>query len=112
MKALLFLIFNLVVLFSYSQNPVWIKLDKKLINKVADKCDSIDELEAYFSKKNKDEQKEYLGFNYWLKSTSLGAGYISIHCDFYYLNDSLVSYVLTPTIPLDIKHQKYFKWYQ
>ncbi len=97
---------------SYSQNPLWAREDKRLIEKIVELADSPQELYAYFSEKNTSPRTSRLGFGYWMEKSQIGAGYISISCDFYFSKDSLISYVLKPKLPnKERKKEKYLEWY-
>lgn len=109
-----FIIIILILQFGniYSQNPFWTGEDKRLIEKIVELADSPQELNEYFSEKNKSPRNSRLGFGYWTKSSRIGAGYIGISCDFYFYKDSLISYVLKPELPdKKRKKKKYLEWY-
>ncbi len=112
MKKILIIVLVFQFGYLYSQNPFWEGEDKRLIKKITELCDKPNELNQFFAEKNKLPKQEYLGFRYLVKSYGIGAGYISISCDFYFQKDSLISYVLKPRLPKkEKKKKKYLEWY-
>lgn len=101
---------------TFAYNPFWTHIDKKLISTVI-KLDKSNpkEVEQYFKNQRiqkSDTAKEVLGFGWKMWTSRIGGGYISISATFYYYNDSLVSYSLTPRLPDEKGLQKrYRKWY-
>jgi hypothetical protein len=117
MRHLLFIAtFFLASTKTFAYNPFWTHTDKKLITAVVnlDKYNP-KQVEEYFKNQKIqkcDTAKEFLGFGWKMWTTGIGGGYISISATFYYYNDSLVSYSLTPRLPEEKGLQKrYKKWY-
>jgi hypothetical protein len=101
---------------TFAYNPFWTHIDKKLISAIInlDK-NNPKEVEQYFKNQRiqkNDTTKEILGFGWTMWTPGTGGGYISISAKFFYFNDSLVSYSLTPRLPEEKGLQKrYKKWY-
>lgn len=108
--------FILASIKTFAYNPFWTHTDKKLISAIT-KLDKTNpkEIEQYFKNQRiqkSDTTKEFLGFGWKMWTPGIGGGYISITATFYYYNDSLVSYSLTPQLPDEKGLQKrYKKWY-
>jgi hypothetical protein len=98
---------------SFGTNPLWVQLDKKLLNEL----NSVDKsnctaVERYFVANRKSPQvKENLGFGWKIWSPGVGGGYVAVRGTFIYFNDSIVSYTLCSDLP-DEKHllQRYSVW--
>jgi antitoxin component YwqK of YwqJK toxin-antitoxin module len=96
----------------YPEQFDWEEADRELIKKIVsineNKSKEVEKLFSASMAFNKDS----LGFG-WAKSTlSLPGGYTAIKADFYYYNDSIVCYTLTPTLPEDEKlRTKFMQWY-
>lgn len=114
MKYILGFLILLFVNSSFAGNPFWIQLDKKIIKSlVAINKDSIRSLEVYFLGKSQDKNMIELGFGWKVWAPSKSGGYISINSQFYYYNDSLVSFEITPNLPDEMYLRKrYLKWYR
>ena len=98
-----------------AHNPFWVAKDKKLIKQLVhvDK-NNPEEVEQFFlhSTKREAPMQQQLGFGWSMWSTGIGGGYISISAQFYYYQDSLVSYSITPGLPEEKKLQnRYRSWY-
>ena len=105
----------LVSLKTFAHNPFWTQQDKKLIEALTkiDKTNT-SEIEQYFVSRLRlsSQKKENLGFGWTMWQTGIGGGYIAISAQFFYYNDSLISYSLTPQLPEEKGLQKrYKKWY-
>ncbi len=88
--SILFLSFTFIL---KAHNPVWVQLDKSIINGLVkiDK-DSIHLIEKYFQSRKSDKDLTNLGFGWEIWSTSKSGGYISISSNFYYYKGSLISF--------------------
>ena len=88
------------------------KNDKEIIESVLDSLKNPKSLESLFLKSNNGNYKS-LGFNYKIYSSIIYRKKLVITCDFLYLKDSLISYVLKPKLPnskrLQKKHLKYYE---
>ena len=87
------------------------KNDKEIIESVLDSLKNPKSLESLFLKSNNENYKS-LGFNYKIYSSVIYRRKLVIKCDFLYLKDSLISYVLKPKLPnskrLQKKHLKFY----
>jgi hypothetical protein len=117
MRHLLIIVtFILVSSKTFAYNPFWTLTDKRLISAVTnlDK-NNPKEIEQYFKTQRIqkcDTTKENLGFGWTMWTPGIGGGYISISAKFFYYNDTLVSYSLTPQLPEERGLQKrYKKWH-
>jgi len=116
-QILIILTFSLASIQSNAYNPFWINADKKLITAITnlDK-NNPKEIEQYFKNQRIqkcDSTKENLGFGWKVWSPGIGSGYIAISAIFYYYNDSIVSYSMTPQLPEEKGlFQRYKKWYK
>src|SRR5690554_8186729 len=60
-----------------------------------------------------DKNMIELGFGWKVWAPSKSGGYISINSQFYYYNDSLVSFEITPNLPDEMYlRNRYLKWYR
>ena len=87
--------------------------DRKLIKSITsiDKAKPL-ELEQFFKKKEVKQNKENMGFGWSVWRTWAAGGYITIQAVFFYYNDNIVSYSLTPQLPSNQWQQRiYKKWY-
>ncbi len=94
-------------------NPFWVRLDKKLISQVVklDKNNPV-EVESFYRHRTRDTTKQNLGFGWHMWETRIGGGYISIAACFYYFNDTIASYSLSPQMPDEGNLVvKYSEWY-
>lgn len=113
MKNILVIIIFLVANNLFAGNPVWTSMDKKMIKKLVkiDK-DSIHHYESYFLGKNKEKVMLNLGFGWKVWAPTKPGGYITLSSEFYYFNDSLVSFKISPELPSeDHLRKKYIAWY-
>lgn len=79
-------------------NPLWVRMDKKIISEVSAVIKaSPATAERYFVKGSRDVHN--LGFGWKSKDGAVGGGYISIRATFYYRNDTLISYTVYPRFP-------------
>ncbi|MGI4737052.1 MAG: hypothetical protein ACRYG7_17920 [Janthinobacterium lividum] len=98
-------------------NPLWVKLDKKVIEEVSAVVKANPATaEQYFLKPSGTAhhlRRVYnLGFGWKAKETAAYGGYISILATFYYHNDSLLSYTVHPELPDEVElRSTYAKWY-
>ncbi|TAE68146.1 MAG: hypothetical protein EAZ85_14480 [Bacteroidetes bacterium] len=118
MKQFIFILtFFFVVHTTFSYNPFWVRIDKKLIKNIV-KLDknSPKTVEQYFKTQKIqkcDTTKNSLGFGWAMWSPSVGGGYISISATFYYYNNNIVSYTITPEMPNEKRLiDRYKAWYQ
>ncbi|MDX2359715.1 MAG: hypothetical protein QNK23_02835 [Crocinitomicaceae bacterium] len=96
-----------------SQSALWTNFDKRLIKNIVkiDKENPI-EFEQFFIKKNCVMDTVNLGFGWKTWSPQIGGGYISLRGQFYYYNDSIVSYKISPELPSENELvNKYKHWY-
>lgn len=116
MSKTLFIIFSfwfILPLFSQSKDDNFFshKNDKEIIESVLDSLKKPNSLESLFLKSNNGNYKS-LGFNYKIYSSIIYRKKLVITCDFLYLKDSLISYVLKPKLPnskrLQKKHLKFY----
>jgi len=116
MSKTLFIIFSfwfILPLFSQSKDKDFFshKNDKEIIESVLDSLKKPKSLERLFLKSNNGNYKS-LGFNYKVYSSVIYRKNLVITCDFLYLKDSLISYVLKPKLPnskrLQKKHLKFY----
>ncbi len=116
MSKTLFIIFSfwfILPLFSQSKDENFFshKNDKEIIESVLDSLKKPKSLESLFLKSNIGNYKS-LGFNYKIYSYVIYRKNLVITCDFLYLKDSLISYVLKPKLPnskrLQKKHLKFY----
>lgn len=116
MSKTLFIIFSfwfILPLFSQSKDKDFFshKNDKEIIESVLDSLKKPKSLESLFLKSNNGNYKS-LGFNYKVYSSVIYRKNLVITCDFLYLKDSLISYVLKPKLPnskrLQKKHLKFY----
>lgn len=101
-----------------SQNPFWVRKDKKNIKKICEKYqDAPEKIPQFFGVKEKSKSNKFedLGFGYQSIEKGIGGGYVSIYADFYFLKDSLIGYSVFPELPDEedesILREKYLTWY-
>ena len=101
---------------TFAHNPFWTHIDKKLIKSVValDKNNPV-AIEQYFKGRKlqkADSTKENLGFGWTEWDAGFAGGYIAISARFYYYNNEIVSYSITPRLPEEKKLiKRYMKWY-
>jgi hypothetical protein len=97
-----FVIFLAIAVFTISAygqiNPEWKNEDLTLIKQLV-KLDrnKPKHIEGFF--KGSEKEEESLGFGWRQRRQSIGAGYISIWAHFFYLNDTIISYIIEADIP-------------
>ncbi len=98
--------------FGFSQNPIWVNIDKRMISNFIKsyKKDSTDLMDFFSQPKAYDTT--YLGRNYYTVDLAKGGGYISIRAKYLYRNDTLVAYKVNPQMPDEPELiDKYKSWY-
>lgn len=114
-KYLIIVIIALCSNAASAHNPFWVAKDKKIITRLVrvDKSnpEDVEQFFFRFTERNTPLQQQ-LGFGWSMWTTGIGGGYISITAQFYYYQDSLVSYSITPGLPEEERLQKrYRSWY-
>lgn len=112
MKLFACILFTCLCSIGYSQNPLWVNTDKKMISKFIKsyRQDSTDLMDFFSSPKSYDTT--YLGRNYYCVDFGNGGGYISIRAKYLFRNDTLISYKINPQMPDEPELiDKYKSWY-
>lgn len=114
MKYLTCILFCISLHFAKAYNPFWTQLDRNIIcHLVKIDKDSIQLFEKYFESSKRPKDMVNLGFGWKVWSPAKSGGYISIRSEFFYFNDSLVSFEINGKLPNEKGlRKKYLKWYK